>query len=161
MKNDWFSNPYLRDAVAESPIGLAIVKLEDRRNAITVSFFSEVAHYPTAMWISVSKDSYTHPLLRRAGRFSFITLSHEQSGIAIACGTASGRAQDKCSALDLYDNGDGFLFLKDALASTACRIASEIDVGDHTLFIGHMLSGDVSTRSRNLRQLLLSDLRKA
>jgi flavin reductase (DIM6/NTAB) family NADH-FMN oxidoreductase RutF len=161
MKIDWLSNPYLRDAVVESPIGLVVVKLEDRRNAMTLSFFSEVAHYPTAMWISVSKGSYTHPLLKKAGRFSFITLNQEQSAIAIACGTASGREQDKCSALDLYDNGDGFLFLKDALASTACRVATEIDVGDHTLFIGHMLNGDVSTRSRSLRQLLLSDLRKA
>jgi flavin reductase (DIM6/NTAB) family NADH-FMN oxidoreductase RutF len=158
---DWSAVPYVSGAVVESPVGLVIVESEGRRNAMTVSFFSEVAHYPTSMWISIARDSHTHSLLSGAGRFSFITLHQGQGPIAIACGTASGRDRDKCSALDLYDNGEGFLFLKGALASTACRIASATRVGDHTLFIAHMLSGHISPGGRASRQLLLSDLRQA
>ena len=137
------------------------MSLKDCRNAMTVSFFSEVAHYPTGMWISIDRNSYTHSLLMKSGRFTFVTLHQDQSAIAIACGTASGRDSDKCSALDLYENGEGYLFLRGSVASTACRVANAVDVGDHTLFICHMLSGNVYPQRRNSRQLLLSDLRKS
>ena len=70
----------------------------------------------------------------------------------------SGRSVDKCARLDLYDNGQGFLFLKDVLASTACLISRRAVAGDHTLFLANMLSGDVHTRNTWRRQLLLSDL---
>lgn len=66
----------------------------------------------------------------------------------------SGREKDKCAALDLYEPAPGFLFLPDAMASTACRVALE----DPTLFIADILSGDFDSRWSGLRHLLLSDL---
>lgn len=76
------------------------------------------------------------------------------------CGTISGRESDKCGSLDLYRSGDGFLFLRRALASTACRVSQRIDVGDHTLFVADILNTDLDSSSAHLRHLLLSDLRE-
>ena len=151
-------HPYLAKSVVESPVGLVVVKTAAHRNAMTISFFSEVAHHPTSMWVSIARSSWTHALLEEAGQFSFILLHQGQAEIARFCGTVSGRERDKCAGLDLYESDGGFLFLRDALTSTACRVTRAVPVGDHTLFIANMLAGDVETRHLLARQLLQSDL---
>ncbi len=152
-------SPYLARSVMESPVGLVVVQSGERMNAMTVSLFSEAAHYPTSMWVSIAPTTHTHELLAAAGRFSFVTLRAGQARLAAACGTASGRDTDKCAGLDLYDGGNGFLFLRDALACTACVVDQSRRVGDHTLFIARMLSGAFDGRRSAERHLLLSDLR--
>lgn len=152
------TSPYLQGSVVESAVGLVVVETPTRRNAMTVSFFSEVAHHPTTMWVSISLRSLTHSLLEEAGCFSLILLHQRQAAIALACGTQSGRDHDKCAVLDLYRYTENFLFLRGALTSTACRVRRAEDLGDHTLFIADMQAGHVETRRTFARQLLLSDL---
>lgn len=139
-------------------MGLVIVRSGTARNAMTVSLFSEVAHYPIGLWVSIAKDSFTHSLLAERPEFTFVTLHRGQAEIARACGTESGRAKDKCAALDLYESDGGFLFLRDSIASTACRIARSVDLGTHSLFVAGMFLGDVTRRSGLPRHLLLSDV---
>ncbi len=154
-------SPYLRGAVLPAPVGLIVAEAAGTANAMTVSLYSEVAHYPTSMWVAVSPRSHTHGILLETGKFSFITLHSRQAVIAAACGTTSGRDAPKAGLLDLYRHGEGFLFLDDAMASTACVVDRHHTVGDHTLFICRMLSGDVTSRGTSERQLLLSDLQAA
>lgn len=142
-----------------SAVGLLLVKAGDVANAMTVSQFSEVAHHPTALWVSVAKNTYTFSLLtEKQPEFSLIVLNQTQKKIALTCGTVSGREQDKCSGLDLYLNGSDFLFLHGALASTSCRIRQSLDLGDHTLFVADILETVIESRKSHLRHLLLSDL---
>lgn len=152
------TSPYLNSALVDSIVGLVLVKAGERSNAMTVSFFSEVAHHPTSLWVSIAKTSYTHGLIEETGKFSLAVLNQTQQEIALACGSASGRDQDKCAALSLYPGPDGYLFLNDALASTACSVRQSVDIGDHTLFIADILHSDMESRKSHLRQLLLSDL---
>ena len=151
-------SPYLRDAVVESPVGLVLVEAGNRANAMTVSFFSELAHHPTSLWVSIAKTTYTHALIEETRSFSLVVLNSRQRGIAIACGSVSGRDRDKCAALDLYRSPSGFLFLHRALASTACRVRDLLCVGGHTVFLADILEGEVDSRRGHLRHLLLSDL---
>ena len=143
----------------ESAVGLLLVEAGPRSNAMTISCFSEVAHHPTTLWVSVAKMSYSHELIKETGRFSLAVLSLNQKIAAISCGTVSGRQQDKCASLDLYSSPAGFLFLRGALASTGCRVRQTIDIDDQTLFIADIVETDLDTRSAHLRHLLLSDFR--
>ncbi len=149
--------PYVHRAI-EAPVGLVVVRAGGRTNAMTISFFSEVAHHPTSMWLSIARDTYTHSLLEENPEFSFITLESSQADVAVACGTISGRHMDKCKSLDLYDNR-GFLFLRGALASTACRLSRSVPLGEYTLWIAQMIHGDVQRGRGSFRNLLLSDLK--
>lgn len=153
------NSPYLSQSIIESAVGLLLVEAGTRRNAMTISCFSEVAHHPTSLWISVNKNTYSHELLKEAGRFSLSVLNVKQRAIAVSCGTVSGREHDKCSLLDLYRTPAGFMFLNGALASTACSVRQSIDLDDHTLFVADILNTDLDSRSAHLRHLLLSDLR--
>ena len=142
----------------ESAVGLVIVNAGETCNAMTVSCYSEVAHHPTALWVSIAKNSFTHSLLQEQPEFSLAVLNQKQREIALKCGTVSGRDQDKCSSLNLYRNPAGFLFLREALASTSCRIRKSVDFDDHTLFVADILEAELESRKSHLRQLLLSDL---
>jgi flavin reductase (DIM6/NTAB) family NADH-FMN oxidoreductase RutF len=51
------------------------------------------------------------------------------------------------------------LFLRGAIASTACRLVRSVQFETHTLWIAHLLHGDVERGSGTVRNLLLSDLR--
>jgi flavin reductase (DIM6/NTAB) family NADH-FMN oxidoreductase RutF len=125
---------------------------------MTVSFFSEVAHYPTALWVSIADDSYTHELIEATDRFSLIVLHKGQGDVARACGVASGRDTDKCASLNLYRAHQEFWFLDGALASVACRVRSLHAAEKHTLFIADILAAEFETRSRVRRHLLTTDL---
>ena len=151
-------SPYLKQSIIESAVGLLIVKAGDRANAMTISCFSEAAHHPSTLWISVAKTAYSNALISETGKFSLAILNQNQKKIALDCGTISGRDHDKCASLDLYQSADGFLFLSRALASTACSVRQSIDVEDHTLFVADILSAELDSRSAHLRHLLLSDL---
>ena len=151
--------PYVERAAVDSPVGLVVVRSGQARNAATVSFFSEVAHHPTSLWISIARDSYTRSLIEQTREFTFVTLHYDQAGIAEACGTRSGRDTDKCAGLDLYEKG-GFLFLRGAIASTACKVVQSVPLDDHVLYIAHILHGEIEGGRGVVRNLLVSDLKK-
>jgi flavin reductase (DIM6/NTAB) family NADH-FMN oxidoreductase RutF len=152
------TSPYISESIVESAVGLVLTESDGRRNAMTVSFFSEVAHHPTALWVSIARASYTHALVEESGRFTLAVLNQRQGAIALACGTASGRDVDKCARLDLYPGPENYWYLGGALASTAARVRQAVPVGDHTLFVADILASDLESRSSHLRHLLLSDL---
>lgn len=149
--------PYIFQAQVEAPVGLVVTRAGGRVNAMTVSFFSEVAHHPTSMWLSINTETCTHSLLEQTREFSFITLGHRQAAIAVACGTVSGWHEDKSHRLDLYER-KGFLFIRGAIASTACRVTQSVQIQDHRLWIANLLHGDVERGRGSARNLLISDL---
>ena len=151
---------YVRDSIVDSAVAVVLVEVGNRRNAITISCFAEVAHYPAAIWISVAKTAYSHDLIQEAKRFSVAVLSEKQRSVALACGTTSGRSVDKCHSLDLYQSPGGFLFLRGALASTGTLLCKAIDVGDHTMFLGNIVEAHLDSRASRFRHLLISDLRE-
>jgi flavin reductase (DIM6/NTAB) family NADH-FMN oxidoreductase RutF len=151
-------SPYLVGSVVESPVGLIVSESRGRVNAMTVSFFSEVSHHPTSLWVSINKQSLTHELVLESGRFSLIVLHEKQKEIALFCGTVSGRDRDKCARLALHRGSQGFLYLDKALASVACRVSETHDLGDHTLFLAAILGGEFDSRQSIRRHLLTTDL---
>jgi flavin reductase (DIM6/NTAB) family NADH-FMN oxidoreductase RutF len=153
------TSPYITGSVVESAVGLVLVKTGEQCNAMTVSMFSEVAHHPTALWVAISPETYTHSMIEQSKRFALVVLNQRQGEIALNCGSVSGREQDKCAALNLYESEKNFLFLKGALASTGCTVSHSHKVGDHTIFVADIVEAELDTRMAHLRQLLLSDLR--
>lgn len=150
-------SPYIKQAVVDSAVALVIVEGESRPNAMTVSFFSEVAHHPTALWVSIARDSFTYSLLTKTDKFTLAVLSQNQKQIAIECGTKSGRDTDKSASLNTYTSPGGFLFLHGALASTGCTVRERVELEDHTIFVADIIESHLDSKSAHLRQLLISD----
>jgi flavin reductase (DIM6/NTAB) family NADH-FMN oxidoreductase RutF len=152
------SSPYLSGSLVVSPVGLVLTEWRNRRNAMTVSFFSEVAHYPTTLWVSIAQSSFTHDLIEASGRFTLVVLDDSQQDIARSCGFTSGRATDKCERLNLCYGPKGELYMKDVFASAACTVREAYSLGEQTLYIADILAGEFETRRSIRRHLLTTDL---
>jgi len=126
---------------------------------MTISFFSEVAHHPTSLWISVAPSGYTRELLDASGRFTLAVLHAGQKDLAWQCGLVSGRDTDKFSMLRTHRGAEDFVYLDESLAAAACCIRSSRPVGDHILYIAEILAGEVETKHTRKRPLLTRDLR--
>src|SRR5262245_45776679 len=123
----------------ESIVGLVVVDDHGEPCATRTAFFSEVAHHPTSLWVSVEKGSRIFDRIIESGEFTLAVLHCDQH-------------QDW-----RFYRHNGFHFVEDALSSTACRVLQEIDLGTHSVFVSEMLEGQV--RSGNpKRNLLVSDL---
>ena len=142
----------------ESPVGLVLAEAGGRTNAMTVSFFSEVAHHPTTLWVSIAASSYTHELIQSSGRFSLVVLHEKQKEIAERCGSVSGRDRDKCTGLNLYRGADSFLYLSGALCSISCEVRSTHPLDGHMIFIANILAGETDSKTSFRRHLLTTDL---
>ena len=154
-------SPYVEGSVIDGVVGLLTVESAGARNAMTVSCFSELAHHPTALWVSVANASHTHALLTAGGTFSLSLLGADQAPVARACGEVSGRERDKCADLPLYAPRPGHWFLRGALTCTACKVYDTIAVGDHTIFLGEILFGEFDSRRKFRPHLLVADLQGA
>lgn len=152
------TSPYLSGSVVESPVGILLTEAGERRNAMTISFFSEVAHHPTTLWISVAPGSYTRELIETSGRFTLAVLHDRQKDLAWECGLVSGRDTDKFGKLRTHRGPAGFLYLDEALGAAACRVRSSRPAGDHILFVAEIVAGEVETRHSLRRALLTRDL---
>ena len=153
------TSSYITGSVMECAVGLVLVQAGERRNAMTVTFFSEVAHHPTALWVAISPETLSHSMIQETGRFSLAVLTQKQAAIARMCGTVSGRQTNKCASLDLHHSPSGFLFLNGALASTGCIVRHSETLGDHTIFVADIIEAELDSATLDRRQLLLSDLR--
>lgn len=151
-------SPYLSAAVTPSAVGLVVTQSGAARNVMTVSFFSEVAHYPTTLWVCIERRSYTHELIEATNRFSLAVLHDGQKDLALHCGSVSGRTEDKCSAAGLHAGPEGFLYPGDALAAVACRVRWRRALGEHTLYIADLMAGELETKRSVRRHLLTVDL---
>jgi flavin reductase (DIM6/NTAB) family NADH-FMN oxidoreductase RutF len=152
---------YIEDAVHNGPVAILLAEHQGRRNAATISFFSEVAHHPTTLWVSLEMTSYTWDLVQSSGRFSLSVLHQGQARLALECGTHSGREKDKCSGLPLHHDERGFAVIDDCLASAWCEMQSSRPVGTHMLVIAAILAGTINTKAAKVRHLLISDVAAA
>jgi flavin reductase (DIM6/NTAB) family NADH-FMN oxidoreductase RutF len=152
------TNPYLSGSVVDSPIAIVITEHGECKNAATVSFFSEVAHHPTTLWISVSPHSYTKELIDSSGRFTLAVLHSGQRDLAWHCALSSGRESDKLASMKTHRGPHDFLYLDDSLAAAACQVRSSKPVGDHVMFVADIVAGELETRNSIRRALLTRDL---
>ena len=151
------ASPYVTGAVLDRLVGLLLVTEGERSNAMTVSFFGEVSHHPTTLWVSVALASYTLEMLERTDRFTLAVLTRDQRAVAEACAAASGRERDKCAGLPLRTTPAGHLYLDGAHTNLACRVRRRIPVGDHVLCVADILEGEAETRVAHRPMLYVSD----
>jgi flavin reductase (DIM6/NTAB) family NADH-FMN oxidoreductase RutF len=78
-------------------------------------------------------------------------LREGQQVLAVHFGKQSGREVDKFHKVHYSTEKTGAPILKDCLAYLDCRVINQMDSGDHTIFLGEVLSGQVIAPGRGLQ----------
>jgi len=141
----------LRDVMRRFPAPVAVVTGIDEEEAfgLTVGSLVSLSLDPPLVGISVGKDSARHEPMRNAGAFSVSLLSHEQDALA------QHFARSGVPPVALWNGvasrpGKYGPLLEGALAWLECRTWAEYDAGDHTLFLGEVLSTELGKSGRGL-----------
>jgi len=121
------------------PAGVSVVvtQVEDRRSGLTVSSLTSLSLEPPLVGISIALDASLHELLRDAGAWAASFLSGEQEELAKHF-ARSVPPIALWNGIEVRD--DDPRLLAGAAGWLTARTVDEIRTGDHTFFVGEILS---------------------
>ena len=130
----------LRGLMRLWPHGVSIlsVDVEGDRMGVTVSSLVSLSLEPPLVGVSIGKQASLYELLRRAGAFAVSLLGAEQEEIARRFSAGhppivhwAGVATREGALAPLIEGGVGWI---------EARVVGEHDVGDHTFFVGEIVT---------------------
>ena len=101
---------------------------------------------PPMLAVSIHPRRHTHKLLAEAGEFVIAFPSAQQGAAVRYCGSHSGRDVDKIAETDLETLAAVEIstpLLAGAVANFECRLAGQLETGDHTIFAGEVVAAHV------------------
>ena len=101
---------------------------------------------PLMLAVSINPQNYSNQLVREAGEFVIAFPTVGQGPAVWYCGSHSGRDVDKIAhtGLELMPAAEiRTPLLRGAVANFECRLVQQMDVGDHTLFVGEVVAAHV------------------
>lgn len=149
------------EAMHEMPYGVYIIGSVrgGQPNGMIADWVMEVAFQPHRVAVSFENDSYSLESIRENRVFTINLLAHAHgAGMALAqqfvqphrAAKVSGRSRpltpatyEKLDAVDYTATKSGCPLLDGALMWLECQAEQFIDVGDHTLVIGHAVDGKI------------------
>jgi flavin reductase (DIM6/NTAB) family NADH-FMN oxidoreductase RutF len=125
------------------PSGLFVVgsRAGDRRNAMTANWVSQLSSNPKLVGVGVEHDALTHELIREARSFSVNLIDRADAAI-IRKFTKPVDVDADARTLNgfaFHDGPTGAPILDQAVAWLDCEVRHELDLGEHTLFVGEVV----------------------
>jgi flavin reductase (DIM6/NTAB) family NADH-FMN oxidoreductase RutF len=111
---------------------------EEINYGITVSAFSSLSLVPPLVLICIERSVSSHIALEHAGVFAVNILPEEGERLSRQFAT---REVDKFKGVAYHVGEIGCPVLDDALATLECRIVDQLPGGDHTIFVGEVVTG--------------------
>jgi flavin reductase (DIM6/NTAB) family NADH-FMN oxidoreductase RutF len=102
---------------------------------------------------AIGRERHTHKMIEKSGVFSISVLDEGQIDLAKHFGFKSGRDTDKFSDSAYETHSTACPVLKDCLAYLDCKVVGSYQAGDHTLFIGEVLSCATKRETKPLTYL--------
>jgi flavin reductase (DIM6/NTAB) family NADH-FMN oxidoreductase RutF len=131
--------------------GVTIVTMqaEEQRHGLTVSGFLSISPQPPLVLISVGQELTSDSLLQASGAFAVNFLRDDQRELSDRFAGRLGEV-DRFAGLTTHTAATGAPILDDCLAWLDCRVVSTQVAGDHTLYIGEVVSAGLIGPGRPL-----------
>lgn len=116
------------------------VRTKEKINGMTAAWVSQISLNPLMLMVSIAPARHTHNLIKESGYFAINALTEDQVNIARHFGSKSGRTVNKFEGQSYSDTPKGLPVLEGALAYFECKLMDTFKAGDHTLFIGEVVT---------------------
>jgi flavin reductase len=122
-----------------APVAVVTVDVSEQAAGLTVDSFVTLSLDPPLIGISLRRHAALHELVRDAGAFAVSILASGQEHLAqhFARGVPP---IGLWTGIETRTGELGAPLLEGALGWIECRLASELETGDHTLFVGSVES---------------------
>ncbi len=114
-----------------------------KANAITLAWSMPVSINPPMVVMSIASKRYSHELIEETKEFVINIPTMDIVQETLFCGRRSGRTYDKFKETRLTTLPAKLVkpsIIKECVAHLECKLEKQITVGDHTLFIGRVLT---------------------
>lgn len=119
------------------------INAEGQANIITLGMYMPISFSPPLVCIGIAPQRYSHDLISRSGEFVVNIPSIDLVEEMHFCGTKSGRNIDKFAATSLTSIPAKVVkvpLIKECIGHLECKVVQTHVCGDHTLFVGHVVS---------------------
>ena len=125
------------------PSGLYVMgaRAGERRNGMTLNWATQLSFDPKLLGVSVEREALTHELVREGRVFSLNIVDREDRAI-VRKFTKPVEVDAEARTLNgfpYHDGRTGAPILDQAVAYLDCELRQEVEVGNHTLFIGEIV----------------------
>jgi flavin reductase (DIM6/NTAB) family NADH-FMN oxidoreductase RutF len=129
------------DAIISS-VAVLTVQYNERSMGIVVATIATASQHPPRISIAVRRQHPIHDLIKTSGFFALNLLERGQQALEERFCTPPSEEANQFAGVE-YDQGvsSGAPVLRGVLAFLECRVASSLDAGDHTIFLGDLLDG--------------------
>jgi len=118
-----------------------------KANIITLAWSMPTSIKPPLLVISVRPERYSHRFIEESGEFVVNVPTMEIVRETLFCGRVSGSERNKFEATRLTASPArrvGAPIIKECVAHLECRLVQTVTTGDHTLFVGEILTAYVN-----------------
>ncbi|WP_329107733.1 flavin reductase family protein [Micromonospora sp. NBC_01699] len=135
----------LRSCFSAYATGVTVVTVGgDAPHGMTANSFTTVSLDPPLVLVCVGRQAIMHGLLAETGTFAISVLAAEQEGVArFFADKRRPLGAEQFEAVDWVPGQiTGAPLIRGALAHFECKLRAGYDGGDHTIFVGELLSLD-------------------
>jgi flavin reductase (DIM6/NTAB) family NADH-FMN oxidoreductase RutF len=128
------------------PHGLYICGVRDGEefNGFTASWIMQASFEPPLVVNCVKKDSISHAMLEKSGVFALSFLENGQKDLAAQFFKPKRRVGNKFDEVEFYEGAEtGCPIIKDSLGYIECKVVGAVEEGDHTVYVGRVISAGV------------------
>lgn len=132
-----------KQVMSQWPSGVTVITSihEGQRVGITASSFSSVSMEPPLISVCISKRLYTHELIAKSGIFAVNILTAQQVELGKLFAGYYKDIEDRFAGIGCRTEITGAPILPDTLAWLDCKVHHAYEGGDHTIYVGEVLSG--------------------
>jgi flavin reductase (DIM6/NTAB) family NADH-FMN oxidoreductase RutF len=134
-----------RQIIGHFATGVTVVTtaVDGRLHGMTANALASVSLKPLLLLVCVGKAAYAHEQLERGGRFAVNILSAEQEELSNIFAVSSEPEQGRLHGVPYRLGPNGTPLLDGCLAHLECDVSDRLQGGDHTIFIGAVLGGEL------------------
>ena len=134
-----------RQIIGRFATGVAVVTtaVDGWLHGITANALASVSLDPLLLLVCVDKQAYAHKELDQGGRFCVNILAEDQQELSQVFATRGEPLRGRLRGAAYQLSPGGMPVLEDCLAYLECAVADRCAGGDHTIFIGAVLDGDI------------------
>jgi flavin reductase (DIM6/NTAB) family NADH-FMN oxidoreductase RutF len=116
-------------------------------HGMTANAVTSVSLDPLLLLVCVDKTAHAHKQLAKAGRFGVNILADEQEGVSRIFAATAEPEQGQLQGAAYHFGRQGTPVLDGCLAYLECEVSQQVDAGDHTIFLGRVLDGEIERES--------------
>jgi len=135
----------LKNAMRFAPSSVAVVtaKYGEETNGLTATSFCSVSMDPPSLLICVNQDSNTNRIIKESNSFCVNLLSTEQIDASNSFSSSKPGDEKIANSNSTLRELNGVPAIENCVANLVCDVASAIESGTHTIFVGNITHTEV------------------